>query len=135
MRREIWLRNHHGWMKIPYRDGKHHVRKGKGHSYLELLDSRWGVEEGDLGNGLGDCLPNQDFPLEGGESGISGAAGFSGNSRGNSSSTGGNLMWGEASMGGILYPLFFKLEYTTHTCVEGCRWVALHDIPPVRRGI
>jgi hypothetical protein len=53
-------------MEIPYRDGKNHVGKGEGSSYLECLDSRWGVEKGDLGNGLGDCLPNQDFPLEGG---------------------------------------------------------------------
>jgi hypothetical protein len=53
-------------MKIPYKDGEHHVRKGKGCNYLECLDSRWGVDERNLGNGLGDCLPNWDFPLEGG---------------------------------------------------------------------
>jgi hypothetical protein len=54
-------------MDIPYRDGKHHVRKGKGHRYLECLDSKWGVEKGNFSNALGDCLPNQDFPLEGGK--------------------------------------------------------------------
>jgi hypothetical protein len=67
MRRERWLRNHCGWMNIPYQDGKHHVRKGKGHNYLECLCSRWGVEEGNLGNVLRDYLPNWDFPLEGGK--------------------------------------------------------------------
>jgi hypothetical protein len=51
-------------MKIPYRDGKHHDRKGKGRSYLECLDSRWGVEEGKLGNVLVQYLPNWYFPLE-----------------------------------------------------------------------
>jgi hypothetical protein len=30
------------------------------------LQGIWGVEEGDVGNGLRDCLPNQDFPLAGG---------------------------------------------------------------------
>jgi hypothetical protein len=61
-------------------DGKHHIWKGKGCSYLECLDSRWGVKEGNLGNGLRDCLPNQYFPLEGGgKSGISGVVGFSRN--------------------------------------------------------
>jgi len=70
------------WMEIPYRDGENHVRKSEGSSYLECLESRWGVEKGSLGNGLGDCLPNQDFPLEGGggESRTSGVVGFSGNS-------------------------------------------------------
>ena len=53
-------------MNIPYRNGKNHVGKGESRSYLECLDSRSGVEKGNLGNGLGDCLPNQDFPLEGG---------------------------------------------------------------------
>jgi len=67
MRRERWCRNHCGWMKIPYRDDKHHVRKGKGHGFLECLDSMWGVETGNLGNGLVDCFLNRDFPLEGGE--------------------------------------------------------------------
>ena len=67
-------------MEIPYRDGKNHVGKGESSIYLEFLDSRWGVEEGDLGNGLDDCLPNRDFPLEGGKSGISGIVGFSRNS-------------------------------------------------------
>jgi hypothetical protein len=51
-------------MKIPYRDDKHHVRKNEGCNYLEILDSRWGVEEGNLGNGLRDYLPNWDFPPE-----------------------------------------------------------------------
>jgi len=51
---------------MPYRDGDHHVRKGKVCSYLEFLDSRRGVEEGNLGNVLGDYLPNWYFPLEGG---------------------------------------------------------------------
>jgi hypothetical protein len=61
LRRERWLTNHHGWVKIPYRDGEHHVWKGKHRNYLEFLDSRWGVEEGNLSNGLRDFLP------EGGE--------------------------------------------------------------------
>jgi hypothetical protein len=67
-------------MEIPYMDGKNHVGKGESSSYLECLDSKWGVERGNFGNGLGDYLPNQDFSLEGGESGISGEMGFSGNS-------------------------------------------------------
>jgi len=54
-------------MDIPYRDGKNHVGKGEGSNYLECFDSRWGVEKGNLGNGLGDCLPNRDFPLERGK--------------------------------------------------------------------
>jgi hypothetical protein len=37
--------------------------------YLESLYSWWGVEEGDLSDGLGDCLPNQDFSLGKGEIG------------------------------------------------------------------
>jgi hypothetical protein len=45
-------------MNIPYGDGKHHIWKGKGRIYLEFLDSRWGVEEGNLSNGLRDFLPN-----------------------------------------------------------------------------
>jgi hypothetical protein len=45
-------------MKVPYKDGKHHVRKGESSSYLECLDSKWGVEKGNLSNVLGDCLPN-----------------------------------------------------------------------------
>jgi hypothetical protein len=52
-------------MEIPYRDRKNHVGKGESRSYLECLDSRWGVEKGDLGNGLWDCFPNWDFPLWG----------------------------------------------------------------------
>jgi hypothetical protein len=69
-------------MEIPYRDFKNHVWKGESRNYLECLDSSWGVEKGNLGNGLRDCFPNWDFPLEwgGGESGISGIVGFSGNS-------------------------------------------------------
>jgi hypothetical protein len=59
-------------MYIPYKDGEYHVWKCKSCDYLELFDSRWGVEKGNLGNGLGDCLPNQDFLLEGGGSMISG---------------------------------------------------------------
>jgi hypothetical protein len=47
--------------------GKNHVGKGEGGSYLECLDSRWGLEKMDLGNGLGDCFSNWYFPLEGGE--------------------------------------------------------------------
>jgi hypothetical protein len=54
-------------VEIPYRNGKNYVRKSEGRSYLECLDSRWGVEKGNLGNGLGDCLQNQYFPLEWGE--------------------------------------------------------------------
>jgi hypothetical protein len=65
MRRERWCRDHHGWMEIPYRDGKNHVWKGESSSFLDCLDSRLGVEERNLGDGLGDCLPNQDFLLEG----------------------------------------------------------------------
>jgi hypothetical protein len=53
-------------MEIPYMDGKNHVGKGESNSDLECLDASWGVEKGNLGNVLGDCLPNQDFPLEGG---------------------------------------------------------------------
>jgi hypothetical protein len=53
-------------MEIPYRDGKNHVGKGEGSSDLECLDSRWGIEKGDLDDGLGDSFPNRDFPLEGG---------------------------------------------------------------------
>jgi hypothetical protein len=56
-------------MEIPYRDGKNHVRKSEGSNYLECLDSRCGVEKGNLGNGLGDYLPNRDVPLEGGDLG------------------------------------------------------------------
>jgi hypothetical protein len=47
-------------------DGKNHVWKGESSSYLKFLDSRLGVEKGNLGNGLRDFLPNQDFP-HGGE--------------------------------------------------------------------
>ena len=39
-------------MKISDRDGENHVWKGESSNYLECLDSRWGVEKGDLGNGL-----------------------------------------------------------------------------------
>jgi hypothetical protein len=53
-------------VEIPYRDGKNHVRKGESSRDLECLDSRWGVEKGDLGNILEDCLQNWDFPLKGG---------------------------------------------------------------------
>jgi len=80
------LRNHLRRVKIPYRDGNHHVEKGKCRGYLKLLYSRWGVEEGNLSDAFGDCLPNQDFPL-GGESWISGVLGFSGNPCGKISST------------------------------------------------
>jgi hypothetical protein len=73
--------NHSGWMEIPYWDGNNHVRKGESSNYLECLDSRWGVEKGDLGNGLGDCLLDWDFPLEGGGgSETSGVVVFSRNS-------------------------------------------------------
>jgi len=85
------------------------------------LNSRWGVEKGNLGNGLGDCLPNWDFPLEGGESGISGVVGFLGNSWGNSSSTGGISMWGGAYVRGLFSLMSVQLEDTTHTCAEGGR--------------
>jgi hypothetical protein len=52
-------------------DGEHHVGKGESRNYLECLDSRSGVEEGDLGNSMGDCLPNWYFPLRwGGGGGI-----------------------------------------------------------------
>jgi hypothetical protein len=68
-------------MEIPYRDGKNHVGKGKGSSYLEFLYTRWWVEKGDLGNSLGDCFPNRDFPLEeGGGSRKSGVVVFQWNS-------------------------------------------------------
>jgi hypothetical protein len=69
-------------MEIPYRDGKNHVGKGESSNYLECLDSRWGVEKGDLGNGLGDLSPKLGFSPGGGggESGTSGAVVFSGNS-------------------------------------------------------
>jgi len=53
-------------MKIPNKDGENHVWKGESSSYLECLDSRWGIEKGNLGNGLGDCLPNRDVPLPSG---------------------------------------------------------------------
>jgi hypothetical protein len=53
-------------MKIPNKDGDNHVWKGESRNYLEFLEFRWGVEKGNLGNGLGDYLPNWDFPLEGG---------------------------------------------------------------------
>jgi hypothetical protein len=52
-----------GGMEISYKDGDNNVRKGEGRNDLECLDTSWGVEKGDLGNGLGDCFPNQDFPL------------------------------------------------------------------------
>jgi hypothetical protein len=61
--REVWLRNHCRWLEIPYHNVQHHVGKGKHCGYLEILYSRWGVEEGNLSNGLGDCLPNQDLTL------------------------------------------------------------------------
>jgi hypothetical protein len=51
-------------LEIPYRDGENHVRKGEGSNDLECLDSKWGVEKWDLGNVLGDCLPNWNFPLD-----------------------------------------------------------------------
>jgi hypothetical protein len=35
--------------------------------YLKILYAWWGVEEGDLSNGLGDCLPNRDLTLGKGE--------------------------------------------------------------------
>jgi len=47
---------------------------------MECFDSRWGVEKGNLGNGLGDYLPKWDFPLERGISVISGDVTLSGNS-------------------------------------------------------
>jgi hypothetical protein len=53
-------------MKIPEKDGENHVWKGENSSYLECLESRWGVEKGDLHNVLGNYLPNLYFPLEGG---------------------------------------------------------------------
>ena len=53
-------------MEIPYRDGNNHIGNGEVRNYLECLDSRCQVEKGYLGNGLGDCLPNWYFPLEGG---------------------------------------------------------------------
>jgi hypothetical protein len=67
MRRARWCRDHRGWVEIPYKYGKDHVIKGEGRNNLEFLDFRWGVEKGDLGNGLGDCLPNWDSPLERGK--------------------------------------------------------------------
>jgi hypothetical protein len=57
-------------MDIPYRDGENHVWKGESSSYFECLDSRWGVEKGNLDNGLGDYLPNWDLILEGWGGGI-----------------------------------------------------------------
>jgi len=41
--------------------------KVKHYSYLESLFAQWGVKEGDLSNGFGDCLPNQDAALREGE--------------------------------------------------------------------
>jgi hypothetical protein len=40
--------------------------------------ARWGVKEGDLSNGLGDCLPNWDWPWGRVKSGIGGVVEFSG---------------------------------------------------------
>jgi hypothetical protein len=48
---------------LSYQNGEHHVGKSKHCSYLEILYSQWGVEEGNLSNGLGDCLPNWDLTL------------------------------------------------------------------------
>jgi hypothetical protein len=52
---------------MPYWNGKNHVGKFKCCGYLKRLYTRWGVEEGDLSNGLGDCLPNWDVTLGEGE--------------------------------------------------------------------
>ena len=43
--------------------------KGKHRGYLEILYTRWVVEEGNLSNGLGDCLPNWDLKMGEGEIG------------------------------------------------------------------
>jgi hypothetical protein len=67
-------------MEIPYKDGKHHVGEGESIRYLECLDSRWGLEKGDLGNELGDYFPYGYFPLKGGKSRKSGVVVLSGNS-------------------------------------------------------
>jgi hypothetical protein len=60
------------------------------------------------------------FPFGGGggESGTSGAVVFSRNSQGSVSPNGGTLMWGGASMGGVLSPISVPLEENTHACAE-----------------
>jgi hypothetical protein len=54
-------------VKIPYRNGQYHVGKGKCCVYLKIWYARWWIGEGDLSNGLGDCLPNRDLTLGEGE--------------------------------------------------------------------
>jgi hypothetical protein len=85
-----------------------------------MLGLQLGGTKCNLGNGLGDHLPNWDFPLEGGggggESKISGVVRFLENFRGDDSLTGGISMWGGASVGGVLSLIFVPLEDMTHTC-------------------